>query len=417
MRSKYFYFFIMLMSIGISHLYASTFSFKQKIQADDNSTNYLFSAKQGVATYGNTIVIGSYGRDNSKGGVYVYELNATSKLFEQVATLTPSIAVVGAEFGASVAIYQDTIVVGSPYINSYAGQVYVYEKPASGWKDMNETALLTNSQVVGQSKFGSNVAIYQNTVAANSPDTPLESVSIFEKGGAHWSDMNESATLTSPSNLTSYSWFGSSLALDASTLVVGTYFDSNENGAVLVFEKPISGWKDMNHSTAKLTMKERSNKDRLGSSVAISGDIIMASAPFYANNKGAVFAFKKASLHWSDMNASAKIQTQAFSYQFGQSLCLVGNTLIATQSNGGFFYDINTTLTNDVNISNTLNPNPMVYSVGYGEAVGCSEKYIVMSAPYESNYEGRAYVFDANISQGVTFKSKLNPSLLMYLLN
>ena len=418
MKVKYIYPLALIFAAELTRANASSFSFRQKIQADDNSTNYVFSGKNGVATYADIIVVGSYGNNVSAGGAYIFEFNRSTHLFEQVAKLTPSTPVPGAEFGASVAIYADTVVVGAPYENSYTGNVYVFEKPAAGWKDMNETAVLTNSAAAVQSNFGSAVAIYQDTIAASSPNSPFSSVTLFEKNGTHWRDMNESATLTSPSNLSADAWFGSSLALNANTLVAGTYQDHNENGAALVFEKPASGWQDMNHSTAKLTMQDRTNGDRLGNSVAVSGDLIMASAPYYANYKGAVFAFKKSSAHWSDMNASARIQSQTSSYQFGQSVCLIRNTLIVTEYDGGYFYDFTGTLTNDLNITDTLNTNPRAYGTGYGDTMACSDKRVVMGAYIEHNYEGRAYVFDADISNGsAASASNANPSLLMYLLN
>jgi FG-GAP repeat protein len=53
---------------------------------------------------------------------------------------------------------------------------------------------------------------------------------------------------------------------------------NRDQGAVYVFQKPASGWHDMNQ-TAELTASNGAADDGLGSAVAISGDTVVASAP------------------------------------------------------------------------------------------------------------------------------------------
>lgn len=66
----------------------------------------------------------------------------------QLAKLTESDGQQGDDiFGASVAMDGDTVVVGDPEAGGiydfYQGAAYVFVKPATGWKNMTQTAKLT----------------------------------------------------------------------------------------------------------------------------------------------------------------------------------------------------------------------------------------------------------------------------------
>ena len=78
-------------------------------------------------------------------------------------TLTASDSENGNNFGYSVAIDGNTVVVGT--IDSSVGEAYVFVKPAGGWKNMTQTAKLTASDGVEGNEFGDWVAIDGNTIA------------------------------------------------------------------------------------------------------------------------------------------------------------------------------------------------------------------------------------------------------------
>jgi hypothetical protein len=72
--------------------------------------------------------------------------------------------------------------------------------------------------------------------------------------------------------------FGQSVAVEGDTAVVGAPFADGARGAVYVFARAGDGWTQ----TAKLTASDGAVRDRLGSSVAIAGDTIVAGAPLAA---------------------------------------------------------------------------------------------------------------------------------------
>jgi hypothetical protein len=114
-----------------------------KLTASDGAANDQFG--NSVAISGNTIVVGKF--ESTVQSAFVYQNN--SGTVTQVAELTPSDGALGDRFGESVAISGNVIVVGSTHVHhdpQNNGSVYVYVEPAGGWTDMTETAELSFMQ-------------------------------------------------------------------------------------------------------------------------------------------------------------------------------------------------------------------------------------------------------------------------------
>ena len=76
----------------------------------------------------------------------------------QTAKLTASDGAADDDFGYSVSISGNTVVVGAPYAtvggNSDQGAAYVFTEPGSGWANMTQTAKLTASDGAAGDEFG-----------------------------------------------------------------------------------------------------------------------------------------------------------------------------------------------------------------------------------------------------------------------
>ena len=137
------------------------------------------------------------------------------------------------------------VVVGAPAQNSWTGAVYVYERPAGGWVDMNELAKLTASDGAWGDSFGFSVAIDGDTVvvgAYNKTGVGLGAGSAyaFAKPAGGWVDMTESAKLL-PSDAHADDLFGYSVDVSEAAVVVGAYGDENNKGSAYVFREPPGG--------------------------------------------------------------------------------------------------------------------------------------------------------------------------------
>ena len=232
---------------------------EQKGIALDSVANDHFGLA--VATYGDTAVIG--GGQASQNAAYVFV--RSGGIWTQQAKLTGS-DVNNEEFGYSVAIYGDTVVVGAPseqetFSDINQGSVYLFVKPAGGWSDMAETAKLRASDGVANDRFGTSVAIYDDTVLIGSPQssafyTAQGAAYIFVRPVSGWVSTNVYTAKLIAADGAQSDIFGYSVALSADTALIGAPYDdigANANqGSAYVFIKPVSGWMSTFLFAAKL---------------------------------------------------------------------------------------------------------------------------------------------------------------------
>ena len=256
-----------------------------------------------MAVDGDTIVVGAHQNDSNKGAAYVFTWNSSNSKWEQKAKLTASDAAANDEFGISVAVDGDTIVVGAhkaDYIDlnnssnnlADSGAAYVFTKPESGgWADATETAKLTASDAAANDEFGIFVAVHGETVVvgahqndADDQDTNEGAAYVFTKTGGAWTSTTTAAKLTA-SDGEANDEFGVSVAVDEDTVAVGAHLHDLDvdgasmldAGAVYVFTKPAAGWTSSTES-AKLTATDGAAGDEFGISVAIDGDTVVTGA-------------------------------------------------------------------------------------------------------------------------------------------
>lgn len=113
-----------------------------------------------VAMGGTTAVIGSPGRDSDQGAVEVYVWSAGLGWTLQ-STVTPSVSADGDRFGAACSVVGDTLVVGAPG-RTGGGGVYVFQRTGSNW--LQQSLVVPVEAVMGD-EFGSSVAV--STIGAD----------------------------------------------------------------------------------------------------------------------------------------------------------------------------------------------------------------------------------------------------------
>ena len=250
-----------------------------------------------VAVDGDTAVIGAYqdnGNGADSGAAYVFTRN--DGVWDDGVKLTASGGAAYDNFGISVAVDGDTVVVGAPGndgAGADSGSVYVFVKPTGAWATSTETAKLTASDGAALDYFGYSVAVDGDTVLVGAYQDDDEendsedsgSAYIFTKpnssgGWADWDPMadTETAKLTT-SDGTDDDWFGVSVALDGKTAVIGASGDDDkgiDSGSVYVFVKPSGAWADGNE-TDKLTASDGEAQDNFGYSVAVDVDTVEVS--------------------------------------------------------------------------------------------------------------------------------------------
>ena len=278
------------------------------LYAADGAPHDLFG--KSVAISNDTIVVGAPKDDNvaiNAGSVYIFDIN-TLNLHEyhdyssNKYSSTKFTSWVGAEddqYGESVAIGEDIILVGVPYLNGYhsenEGRVYLYKKPLLGWKSVDQHSTYLDPDTHTGDMFGYRVAIANDVIAASSvhDDNGNGSVYLFKKPiyswNNYWVSVPNSAKLTA-SDAPSTSFFGSSIAMNTHTIVIGAQNADNANGAVYLFDKPTSGWKNAQENK-KLINTNREEGNAFGCSVAMSGKTIIAGSYGENSSTGAAIIF------------------------------------------------------------------------------------------------------------------------------
>lgn len=269
-----------------------------------------------LAVDGNTLVVGANAHTHYTGAAYVF--TESNGVWTQVAELTASDGVTGLDFGGSVAVSGNTVVVGAPASSSSKpiSAIYVFEKPASGWTNMTQTAKLTPSDTNPAGSFPSSVTISNDTIAAGDwhhqvgNNLDQGTVYVFVKPATGWTNMTQTAELTASDGVTN-DGLGLAVALKGNTLVAGALMFSSANfaGAAYVFEKPANGWAN-GQQTAKLTASDPKTDAVFGQSVALSDDeaTIVAGAPGTTlGPDGDAYIFSKPATGWQNSTQSSEL--------------------------------------------------------------------------------------------------------------
>ncbi|MCA9254311.1 MAG: FG-GAP repeat protein [Phycisphaerales bacterium] len=237
-----------------------------------------------VAIHGNTAVVGAFNQDNpgnkmGYGKAYVYEFDGV--FWTQVAELTPSDPEVDKEFGSTVDIDGETIVIGAAQDGGGSangpGAAYVFVRPIGGWTSMTETAKLTASDAAAADVFA-RVAINGDIIvvgALNNDDAGNNSGSayVFEKPTGGWATSTETQKLVA-SDAAAEDRFGREVAIDGDTLVIGADQNNTGPGVAYVFQNVMGTWTEV----AKLIGSDSANEDRFGLAVDIKGATICVGA-------------------------------------------------------------------------------------------------------------------------------------------
>ena len=303
-----------------------------------------------VAISGDTMVVGArYEGSNavgingnqadnstpSSGAVYVFTRNGI--IWSQQAYIKASNTEAGDQFGYSVAISGDTLVVGAPGEDSNAtgvngnqannsglssGAAYVFTRSGTTW---SQQAYIKASNTNAGDQFGLSVAIDSDTVVIGTPyeDSSATGINgnqadnsasssgaayVFTRSGTTWSQQ----AYIKASNAGQYDSFAENIDISGDSIVVGAYDeDSNatgingnqadnsalSSGAVYVFTRSGTTWSQQ----AYIKASNAAPHDFFGMYVTISMDsIAVASVGYNANATGTVYIFTRSGTAWSE---------------------------------------------------------------------------------------------------------------------
>lgn len=326
-----------------------------------------------------TGVNGNAGDDTASGAGAVYVFARSGGVWTQQAYIKASNAQAGDNFGSSVALSGDTLVVGAPgedsvsaAINagqvdntaSNAGAAYVFVRSGTTWA---QQAYIKTPNMGAGDKLGFAVALSGDTLAVAAPnedsaargvDGPMSdenasnagAVYVFVRAGTTW----RYQSYLKASNTGANDLFGFAVALSGDTLAVsadneasaafGVGGDQGDDsaagaGAVYMFVRNTANatWSQQAYIKASNTGRG----DFFGSAVALSGDTLAVGAYHEASaantvngnqgddnakDAGAVYVFARTGTTWMQQ-AYIKAANAGAGDLFGASVALSGDTL------------------------------------------------------------------------------------------
>ena len=299
------------------------------------------------------------------GAAYIFVRSGTT--WSQQAFLKASNTAQLGIFGASVGISANTVVVGA-YGNadgglSFSGSAYVFVRSGTTW---SQQGYLKVSNPDANDQFGFSVVISADTVVVGAPTEDSNAVGIngnqtdnsrsnsgaayvFVRNGTAWSQQAYLKASNSIANLN----FAASLAIDGDTLVAGGQYDGSgatgvngnqsdtskpQSGAAYVFTRSGTSWSQQ----AYLKASNTTAFTIFGGAVAISDDTILVGSEKENSNatgiggnqndtslsqSGAAYLFARSGTSWSQQ-AYVKASNTAANYGFGASVAISGDTFV-----------------------------------------------------------------------------------------
>jgi hypothetical protein len=255
-------------------------------------TSYGDSFGVDVALSGDLMVVGAYASGDYVGSIYIFQRNPVDPTqWDQVAKLISSDATPYDYIGISVDISGETVVTGAPGNDGLTGAAYIFQPDPSDdpptWK---QVARLVASDASGESEFGISVSLSGDTlvVGASTSQNNIGSAYVFERnlgGDDRW---GERTKLTVWGNIEP-KYFGSSVSIDGDTILIGAPGEDQGAGAAYLFKRDQGGpnhWGRQN----RLTTNNPSSGIELGCSVSVIGETAFAGAYLDAPG-GSVYIF------------------------------------------------------------------------------------------------------------------------------
>lgn len=307
-----------------------------------------------ISPNGASIAIGSPGMA-STGAVALFAMPTggwTNGLTPGQILTPPSIpGVVIDDFGAAIAMTpQGTLAVGAPGSSvggmSGAGIASVYTPNGGGF---NAPQQIMPGTAQSGAAFGTSLAASDSMLAIGAPNQD-DAAGNRDSGAVHaymapapGSNFNFAATLSLPGLDSIGNKFGSGVAVEGTTLVIGAPFADTgrgrDSGSAFVYEG--TGGLLPNTPTTRL-LPQGTEGDGSGQSVATLDGVVVLGAPFATRGgrlaSGAAFVFRRPGASWSEDDELASerelgpAQTQA-NQRFGSSLAVSKDLLVTGSPN------------------------------------------------------------------------------------
>lgn len=370
---------------------------QKKLIVETEVPSALFGGSVAISV--NTAVIGASGVNNNRGAAYIYVRNGTSWTYQ--ATLLAPDGESFDQFGYSVAIYWNYIIIGAPGDDSDKGAAYVFRRDAE--ENWNFVRKLTDPEGESPDFFGVSVSVEPGLGPWFIVGSPGDTVNGVSNRGSATIFFGMGGEINFPKITASdgqeNDGFGTSVdfilktGIDDGRVVIGSPSDgiSGNQGAAYVFDYYGGSW----HEKGKLNAPDGTGNNRFGMSVAGNPTTIIVGASGDNSSQGAAYIFGyyyEGFPPISNPTVSFRAKLTAFdglpNDRFGQSVDMSGDNVIV----GAPFDDIG---------SNTDQGSAYIFT--------CNDtSWNFRQKLLSNNSAADLYGFSVAISGGITLVGALN---------
>lgn len=249
----------------------------------------------------------------------------------------------GDEFGTALAMSGDYAIVGAPRkddAGNNSGAAYIFTRQGTAWV---EQAKLVAPDARAGDYFGVSVAIDEDTVLVgghriNKPTADAGSVYVFERLGNSWLLTDH---LIAP-DATKFAYFGFSVGIDDDTAIIGATRDDeagSDAGAAYVFVRKGVEWTFQ----AKLLGNNTESEDNFGYAVDVDGNFAIVTSP-KNRGAGAAYIYEREGTVWEQKRNRVRIRMIPIdrdgASSFGTSVAINGETAVIGATGGKVGQDV-----------------------------------------------------------------------------
>ncbi|HYF38078.1 MAG TPA: choice-of-anchor B family protein, partial [Gemmatimonadales bacterium] len=285
-----------------------------------------------IAVEGNIMVVGAPGTSERRGAVYVFDRDGSGRWTER-ARLTSTKAEAGDQLGRAVALRGGLLLAGSPGHAKNQGRVVVFQRTgAAAW---TERGTLVGSPANAPEFFGSALALDGNRAFIGAPGQMFGDsggpgrVVVFRATGDGW--LKEAALTAGSGNRVR--GLGASLLVLSGELYAAAPAADSAAGAVYRFRSSGSGrWEEI----GRLASSNPEHPAFFGWALAAEGPELLVGAPFSGQGNGAIHVFRREGSDWKEQQSITTVGV-GMSTQLGSALAVSRGVAVAGAPQAEFF--------------------------------------------------------------------------------
>ncbi len=196
-----------------------------------------------VAAAGDWLAVGTPVKEEGRGATYVFKHDAATDAWVEHAKLEVEGLEQNAQYGAALALMGNYLLVGAPGVDGFTGKVFMfqYDSEADEWNELPSLVPFDSSRRLG---FGASIAVADNTVLVGAQGADRFSGVVYAFSADMSAQRWTSVTKIQGMETASGHGFGSAIGASGSVFAVGAPGADNGEGVATIFERGENGWEE-----------------------------------------------------------------------------------------------------------------------------------------------------------------------------